>query len=98
MGPAESTISSAESTAWSGSAKTSWRYYNMGRGVLAKAMVICIDKATTVRTFDKVEKHWEIAIAKLKAEPGAADPIDKPELGRRLQFFEQTDMAAVLSQ
>jgi type I restriction enzyme R subunit len=28
-----------------------------GRGVLAKAMVISIDKATAVRTFDKVQKH-----------------------------------------
>ena len=32
----------------------------MGRGVLAKAMVISIDKATAVRTFDKVQKHWKI--------------------------------------
>ncbi len=40
----------------------------MGRGVLAKAMVISIDKATAVRTFDKVQKHWKIAIAKLRKE------------------------------
>ena len=31
----------------------------MGRGVLAKAMVISIDKATTVRMYDKVQKHWK---------------------------------------
>ncbi|MGH9437048.1 MAG: type I restriction endonuclease subunit R, partial [Terriglobia bacterium] len=36
----------------------------MGRGVLAKAMVISIDKATAVRTFDKVRKHWTTAITK----------------------------------
>src|SRR5665647_297442 len=40
----------------------------MGRGVLAKAMVISIDKATAVRTFDKVQKHWKTAIAKLQKE------------------------------
>ncbi len=70
----------------------------MGRGVLAKAMVISIDKATAVRTFDKVQKHWKIAITKLRQELTAADPADKPELEKRLRFFEETDMAVVVSQ
>ena len=69
----------------------------MGRGVLAKAMVISIDKATAVRTFDKVQKHWKTAIAKLRKEFVAADPMDKPELEVRLKFFEETDMAVVVS-
>ncbi len=70
----------------------------MGRGVLAKALVISIDKATAVRTFDKVQKHWRVAIEKLRKEVAAADPMDKPELEKRLTFFEQTDMAVVVSQ
>jgi type I restriction enzyme R subunit len=69
----------------------------MGRGVLAKAMVISIDKATTVRTFDKVRKHWNTAISELRQELMAADPMDKPELERRLRFFEEMDMAVVVS-
>ena len=74
----------------------------MGRGVLAKAMVISIDKATAVRTFDKVQKHWKIAIAKLRKELAAAesspdDLADKLELEKRLKFFEETDMAVVVS-
>ena len=69
----------------------------MGRGVLAKAMVISIDKATAVRTFDKVQAHWTTAIAKLRQELVAADPMDKPELEERLKFFEETDMAVVVS-
>ena len=36
----------------------------MGRGVLAKAMVISIDKATAVRTYDKVQKHWKPPLPK----------------------------------
>ena len=59
----------------------------MGRGVLAKAMVISIDKATAVRTFDKVQKHWKVAIAKLRKEMLAADPMDKPELEERLRVL-----------
>jgi type I restriction enzyme R subunit len=69
----------------------------MGRGVLAKAMVISIDKATAVRTFDKVQKHWKKAIAKLRKELVAADPMDKAEFEDRLRFFEETDMAVVVS-
>src|ERR1035437_7876779 len=70
----------------------------MGRGVLAKAMVISIDKAAAVRTFDKVQKYWKLAIAKLRTELTNADPMDKPELEGRLKFFEETDMAVVVSQ
>jgi type I restriction enzyme R subunit len=70
----------------------------MGRGVLAKAMVISIDKATTVRMYDKVLNHWNAAIARLQTELNAADPADKPELEKRLRFFQETDMAVVVSQ
>jgi len=69
----------------------------MGRGVLAKAMVITIDKATAVKTYDKVRAHWATALAKHRAELAEADPEDRPELERRLRFFEQTDMAVVVS-
>jgi type I restriction enzyme, R subunit len=70
----------------------------MGRGVLAKAMVISIDKATAVRMFDKVQKHWKAAIARLQEELNTADPADTPELEKRLRFFRETDMAVVVSQ
>ena len=69
----------------------------MGRGVLAKAMVISIDKATAVRMYDKVQKHWKTTLAEAAKGAAAADPMDKPELEERLQFFEKTDMAVVVS-
>src|SRR6202140_1767927 len=70
----------------------------MGRGVLAKAMVISIDKATTVKMFDKVQKHWKAAIARRVQELDAADPAEKAELVQCLRFFQETDMAVVVSQ
>ena len=70
----------------------------MGRGTLAKALVISIDKATAVRTFDAVQKHWKAGLARLRSEMLAADPMDMPELERRLRFFEETDTAVVVSQ
>ena len=36
----------------------------MGRGFQGKAMVVCIDKATAVRMYDKVKKHWATVIAR----------------------------------
>jgi type I restriction enzyme R subunit len=69
-----------------------------GRGVLAKAMVISIDKATAVRMYDKVQKHWKVMLAELRKALASADPADRPELEKRLTFFEKTDMAVVVSQ
>lgn len=69
-----------------------------GRGVLAKAMVISIDKATAVRMYDKVQKHWKVQLAALKEQLASASPDDKPTLEKRLRFFEETEMAVVVSQ
>jgi type I restriction enzyme R subunit len=69
-----------------------------GRGVLAKAMVISIDKATAVRMYDKVQKHWKVKLGELRKAIAAADPADRPELESRLSYFEKTDMAVVVSQ
>jgi type I restriction enzyme R subunit len=69
-----------------------------GRGVLAKAMVISIDKATAVRMYDKVQKHWKVKLGELRKAIPAADPADRPELESRLKYFEETDMAVVVSQ
>lgn len=70
----------------------------MGRGVLAKAMVVSIDKATAVRTYDKVQKHWKLALEKMRKAVAAADPVERPEREARLAFFEKTEMAVVVSQ
>jgi type I restriction enzyme, R subunit len=67
-----------------------------GRGVLAKAMVISIDKATAVRMYDKVQKHWKAALTKLEASVARATD-DKDELEQRLKFLRETDMAVVVS-
>src|SRR5260370_31836570 len=49
----------------------------MGRGVLAKAMVVCIDKATAVLSHDKVRKHWRTSLQRLRRELTVHDPLDK---------------------
>jgi len=68
-----------------------------GRGVLAKAMVVSIDKTTTVRMYDRVQKYWKPALARLEQEVSKADADDKRELEERLRFLQATDMAVVVS-
>ncbi len=60
-------------------------------------MVISIDKATAVRMYDKVQKHWKAALTKLETAAAQASAADKEELDKRLRFFRETDMAVVVS-
>ncbi len=73
-----------------------------GRGYRGKAMVVCIDKATAVRMHDKVQAHWQVEIARLKAalEPvtGLKDGDAREALIARIHLMESTDMAVVVSQ
>jgi type I restriction enzyme, R subunit len=68
------------------------------RGFQGKAMVICIDKATAVRMYNKVQKHWQVKLAELRLKiKGSSDP-QRTELQGRIRLMETTDMAVVVSQ
>ena len=81
-----------------------------GRGYRGKAMMVCIDKATAVRMYDKVQAHWRAEIARLKAALAADVGTDKSRilgalngdareaLIARLHLMQSTDMAVVVSQ
>ncbi|ABW68043.1 type I restriction endonuclease subunit R [Desulfosudis oleivorans] len=69
-----------------------------GRGFSGKGMVICIDKATAIRMYDKVKKHWAAKIATLEAEKDTAPIEALPETEDRLAWMKETDMAVVVSQ
>ncbi len=70
----------------------------MGRGFRGKAMVVSVDKATAVRMYDKVQKHWKLHLAYLQAELETCDEMDRPELEAKVRFMQETDMAVVVSQ
>jgi type I restriction enzyme R subunit len=65
----------------------------LGRGFQGKAMVVCIDKATALRMYDKVRKYW----------PQTPSPQSSPASGRggereeQLLIPDNTDMAVVVS-
>ena len=69
-----------------------------GRGFQGKAMMICIDKATAIRMYNKVQKHWSNKITELQAERDGADSDARQEIEKRLSRMRETDMAVVVSQ
>jgi type I restriction enzyme R subunit len=72
----------------------------MERGQMGKAMVISIDKATAVRTYDKVQKYWKLYLDGLTKRL-LGYTMDEPErqaLQEKIAYMEATDMAVVVSQ
>lgn len=70
----------------------------MGRGHRGKAMMICIDKATAVRMFDKVKAHWTQHLASLKADLLTAPKEEQAMLSSRIAEMEAMDMTVIVSQ
>lgn len=72
----------------------------MGRGRLTedKAMVVSIDKITTVRMYDKVQKYWQRYRDDLEAQLGRSnDPADRGVLAAKIAYMNDTDMAVMIS-
>jgi type I restriction enzyme R subunit len=69
-----------------------------GRGYRGKAMMVCIDKATALRMYDKVQAHWKAEIARLKAALEPAEGDAREALIARIHLMQTTDMAVVVSQ
>ena len=69
-----------------------------GRGFQGKGMMICIDKATAIKMYDKVKKHWAAKIASLQAELMRGTDAERRDIKDRIARMKETDMAVVVSQ
>ncbi|MHA1305118.1 MAG: type I restriction endonuclease subunit R, partial [Candidatus Heimdallarchaeaceae archaeon] len=70
----------------------------VNRGYLGKAMVVCIDKPTTVKMFDKVKNYWEKHLKQLKSDLKiASDQIEIDGIQSKIDFMNTTDIAVVVS-
>ncbi|KPX51270.1 type I restriction endonuclease subunit R [Pseudomonas ficuserectae] len=70
----------------------------VGRGYQGKAMMVCIDKATAVRMYNKVQDHWKTYLTDLKAQMVTAPKELQEELQHKIRVLTSTDMAVVVSQ
>ena len=87
-------------------------HHFVGRGFVGKAMVVSIDKATAIRMYDKVRKHWAAETARVQKELGelaypsrgsdamleqARREARRAGLKVRLDVLTTTDMAVIVS-
>jgi len=69
------------------------------RGYLGKGMVISVDKFTTVKMYDKVQKYWQEKIRKLIGEKNRADSeLQKEKIQSTINFMRLVEMAVVISE
>ncbi|MBF0192720.1 MAG: type I restriction endonuclease subunit R [Magnetococcales bacterium] len=81
----------------------------LGRGFMGKALVVSIDKATALKMFDKVHRHWQTETGRVQAElerlaglppaqrQSSGHPELEAELTRRLEILTTTDRALIVS-
>jgi type I restriction enzyme R subunit len=69
----------------------------IGRGQRGKGMVVCIDKATAVKMYDKVRKYWAAELERLKGKEVRLVGVEQKELTERISYMTETDMAVVVS-
>ena len=68
------------------------------RGYRGKAMMVCIDKATAVSMYDRVQRYWKEYLAELKSEQARAQGDERETIAEKINVMETTDMAVVVSQ
>ncbi len=69
----------------------------INRGHQGKAMVVSIDKATAVKTYDRVQVKWAAALERLGADVEAASGERRQALEEHYAWLAATDMAVVVS-
>ena len=68
------------------------------RGFLGKAMVVSVDKFTTVKMYDKVQHYWQIEIQNLVKERNQAkSKEERDDLSNRINYMRNVEMAVVIS-
>jgi type I restriction enzyme R subunit len=74
-------------------------HHFLNRGYQGKAMVVSIDKLTTLKMYDKVRAEWQAETARVRSSLDGLNPQhgDYPVLLERLRNLTETDMAVVVS-
>lgn len=71
----------------------------LGRGHRGKGMVVSIDKATSIRMYDKVQKYWLKYLEDLREQlANSSSEEERDRLEEKISYMEETDMAVVVSQ
>ena len=61
-------------------------------------MMVCIDKATALRMYDKVRAYWNVHLEHVRKQLMTAAEEDRDSLESTIRYMETTDMAVIVSQ
>lgn len=74
-------------------------YHFSRRGYLGKGMVVSLDKFTSVKMYDKVQKFWKEEMKNIQGQIFKAQiSSDKQRYQKTLDFMKTVDMAVVISE
>ena len=69
----------------------------VGRGYKGKAMVVCIDRFTSVKMYNKVQAFWKRRIGELENKLTEVGSLERNRLHKEIEYMKETDMAVVVS-
>ena len=70
----------------------------LGRGHQSKAMIVCIDRFTAIKMYNKVQHHWQQHLENLQTSLATTDSSELADIAAKIKYMQQTDMAVVVSQ
>jgi len=64
-----------------------------------KAMVVCIDKITTVRMYNLIKHYWQQHLRELESKPTkSVDEQEEIYLSRQIKWLKETEIAVIISE
>ena len=73
-------------------------YHFPRRGYLGKGMVICLDKFTAVKMYDKVQSKWKDELKRLRGLiKQSKNDIEKARFKKIIEYMKSVEMAVVIS-
>ncbi len=63
-----------------------------------KAMFVCVNKVTTVKMFNLVQKYWHLKISEIQISLNNSSQQEYQETNRKLDWMKSTEIAVVISQ
>lgn len=69
----------------------------LNRGFLGKAMIVSIDRFTTVKMYDKVQHYWQEHLRELGQKLLTVGENEREKIANKIKYMEETDMAVIVS-
>jgi len=74
-------------------------YHFPRRGYLGKGIMVCVDKFTAVKMYDKVQDQWKAALKDLVGQIGKSkNDIEKAKLKKIVDYLRAVEMAVIVSE